>query len=376
MNRRERLMASLRGEAVDRPAISFYELNGLDQRPEDGDPFNIYSDPSWLPLLELTRARTDCIVLRAIERLGICTDPFLPFSRDEAWIEGGSRLTRRSFDAGGRSLTARTRRDPDLDTVWTTEHLLKGAEDLEALLSLPEIASPLNIDPSPVAAAEAVLGDAGIVGLDAPDPLCLAAALFDMAEYTVVAMCEGGLFRRLLDRMAAFLMPGIEAAAAALPGRLWRIYGPEYASPPYLPPQLFREYVLGYDKAIVDAIHRSGGYARIHCHGNLREILPDIAALGADALDPIEPPSQGDVELSYVRERYGEAMLLFGNLEASDIENLDQASFERRVAQALEEGTSGPGRGFVLMPSASPYGRKLSPLALRNYETIVRLAGA
>ena len=175
MNRRERLTASLRGEAVDRPAISFYELNGLDQRPLDDDPFNIFSDPSWLPLIELTRSRTDCIVLRAIEKLGISTDPFLPFARDEAWIEGGSRLSRRSLEVGGRLLTARTRRDPDLDTVWTVEHLLKGAEDLEALLSLPEAEPPLVIDTSPIAAAEAELGDAGLVGLDAPDPLCLAA---------------------------------------------------------------------------------------------------------------------------------------------------------------------------------------------------------
>ena len=41
MNRRQRLMATLRGEWVDRPAVSFYELNGLDEHPHDNDPFNI-----------------------------------------------------------------------------------------------------------------------------------------------------------------------------------------------------------------------------------------------------------------------------------------------------------------------------------------------
>ena len=46
--------------------------------------------------------------------------------------------------------------------------------------------------------------------------------------------------------------------------------------------------------------------------------------------------------------------------------------FERKVEQALAEGTAGEGRGFVLMPSASPYGRKLTPHTLRNYETMVR----
>jgi hypothetical protein len=96
--------------------------------------------------------------------------------------------------------------------------------------------------------------------------------------------------------------------------------------------------------------------------------------MGADGLDPIEPPPQGDVELSYVRQKYGKQLVLFGNLEASDIENLGTAEFEKKVARALKEGTAGKGRGFVLMPSACPYGRKLSDRALKNYEAMVRLA--
>jgi hypothetical protein len=64
-------------------------------------------------------------------------------------------------------------------------------------------------------------------------------------------------------------------------------------------------------------------------------------------------------------------MVLFGNLEASDIENLPTADFERKVLTALREGTAGEGRGFVLLPSACPYGRVLSPLAMKNYEKMV-----
>ena len=39
-------MATLRGDRVDRPAVSFYEINGLDENPADANPFNIYSHPS------------------------------------------------------------------------------------------------------------------------------------------------------------------------------------------------------------------------------------------------------------------------------------------------------------------------------------------
>jgi uroporphyrinogen-III decarboxylase len=102
-------------------------------------------------------------------------------------------------------------------------------------------------------------------------------------------------------------------------------------------------------------------------------ILDDIASMGADGLDPIEPPPQGDVELKYVRQRYGKDMVLFGNLEMSDVENLPTDKFAEKVKRAIAEGTSGSGRGFVLMPSACPYGRELSTLALRNYEKMIEV---
>ena len=130
--------------------------------------------------------------------------------------------------------------------------------------------------------------------------------------------------------------------------------------------------MVGYDAPLVKAIQRTGGFARIHSHGRLRLILDDIASTACDGLDPIEPPPQGDVTLAEVRERYGQQIVLFGNLEASDIEGLDAAAFEAKVRAAVDEGCGGPGRGFVLMPSSIPYGRVLSDRALRNFELMVR----
>jgi hypothetical protein len=366
-------MATLRGAPTDRPPFSFYELNGLDEITDDSDPFNIYSHPSWHPLLDLTREKTDRIVMRGVAYRSVQPDSIESIAETETYLQEGSRFTIHRVRTAGRTLISRTRRDPDVNTTWTEEHLLKDVDDLKALLEIPEPSPDGSVDISQVIEAEAVLGDTGIVMIDTPDPLCLAASLFDMAQYTVVAMTEQTLFHRLLERFASILLPKTEAVSAALPGRLWRIYGPEYASPPFLPPYLFREYVCRYVSPMIAAIHRHGGYARIHSHGNLRAILDDIAAMEADGLDPIEPPPQGDVTLSYVRQRYGKDMVLFGNLEASDIENLPTDQFSEKVKRALNEGTAGGGRGFVLMPSACPYGRVLSPLAMKNYESIVQL---
>lgn len=373
MTRRERLMATLNGKPVDRPPVSFYELNGVDENTCDNDPFNIYSHPSWCALIQLTREKTDRIVRRTPKIIDAKPSPMDVLTKHETYYKDGSRYVSTTIKAGKRTLTSLTRQDQDVNTVWTLEHLLKDVDDLKAYLNMPLEPFSGTIYTKEIFALEKELGETGIVMIDTGDPLCCAAQLFDMADYTIIAMTEQELFHRLMHRFATHIHAKTEAVAKALPGRLWRIYGPEYASEPYLPPNLFREYVVTYDKPMVDSIHHHGGFARIHSHGNLKNILDHIIATGAMGLDPVEPPGQGDVELKYVRGKYGDRLVLFGNLEVSDIETMPTANFVKNISTALSEGTSGTGRGFVLMPSACPYGRILSDLCLRNYEKIIEV---
>lgn len=375
MRPRERLMATLQGKPVDRPAVCFYEINGLDENPQDPDPFNIYTHPSWWPLIKLARERSDRIVMRSVPFPNPTgPDPLEERVTRAVWFEDGSRYERLSVRCDSRTLTGVTRRDPDVNTIWQVEHLLKEPADLEAFLALPLPPDPGQPDPSGVIEAEVALGDSGIVMIDTADPLCNAAGLFHLADFTVIATTEPRLFHRLLERFAVDLQTRAERISKALPGRLWRIYGPEYASPPYLHPRQFREFAARYDAPLVRAIQQNGGYARIHSHGNLRLILADILSTGCDGLDPIEPPPQGDVSLEEVRRRCGDQVVLFGNLEASDLENLPPEQFREKVHRALEEGSGG--RGFVLMPSSCPYGRRLTPRALANYQVMLEWTGS
>jgi uroporphyrinogen-III decarboxylase len=380
MNRRQRLMATLRGEPVDRPAVNFYEIGGFKVDPDDPDPYNVYNAADWRPLLQLAEEHTDIIRLMSPVRTR-SVDPSVPYSSDarreffteETVEEKDWRITRMTVTVAGRTMTQTTKRQRDLDTVWTTEHLLKDVDDLRAYLELPDEAFAESIDISPLEAEEAELGDKGIVMVDTEDPLCAAAALLSMEDYTVIALTEPSLFHCLLEKTAGYIHARTEQVSRDLPGRLWRIYGPEYATPPYLPPRLFDEYVVRYTGPMVRMIQANGGYARIHSHGRVRDVLDHIVGMGADALDPIEPPPLGDVHLRYVRQRYGDRLVLFGNIEVADIENLPTDRFREIVKRALDEGSAGAGRGFVLMPSAAPYGRTISATTMRNYETMVRL---
>jgi hypothetical protein len=374
-------MATMRGEPVDRPAVSFYEIGGFLIDPSDPDPFNIYHAPDWRPLIELAEERTDIIRLmspvreRSIDPTGSAAgERWGEFFQEETQNDGEARITRTQVTVVGRTLTQVARRDRQVNTVWTVEHLLKGAADVEAYLTVPDEVFAERIDIAPLEAEERALGERGIVMVDTEDPLCAAAALMSLEDYTVLAFTETALFHRLLEKMARRIQARTAGVSRLFPGRLWRIYGPEYASEPYLPPRLFGEYVVRYVEPMIREIHAYGGYARIHCHGRVRNILDMIAGMGADALDPIEPPPHGDVTLREVRERHGRQLVLFGNLEVADIEMLPTPRFAELVKRALDEGTAGEGRGFVLLPSASPYGRNLTPVTLSNYEAMVRCA--
>lgn len=378
MTGRERLMETLKGRPVDRPAVSFYEVGGLTMDPADPDPFNIYNDPSWQPLLELAEARTDLIRMRSPVRAhsheawNADETAAGEFFKTEHYLDNGRRMTRTVLTAGGRTMTSLTRRDRDVDTLWTVEHLLKSNEDVRAYLEVPNEAFAETIDVTPLVEEERRLGERGIVMVDTEDPLCAAATLFSMADFTIFAMTENALCHRLLAKCARTIQRRTEQVARQFPGHLWRIYGPEFATEPYLPPHLFDEYVVGYTSPMVKAIKESGGFARVHIHGRIRNVLDAVVQMGADAIDPIEPPPQGDVDLAFVRERYGQDLVLFGNLEIADIENAEPNNFEKLVRRALADGTHGDGRGFVLMPSACPYGRTLRERTMQNYETMVR----
>ena len=275
---------------------------------------------------------------------------------------------------GGRVLSSTRRRGPEMDTVWTTEHLLKSTEDIEAYLQLPDEFFADRIDVGKLIAADEELGDRGIVMVDTEDPICAVASLFRMEDFLTVALTEPKLFHRLLEKRCRPLYARTAQVSKDFPGHLWRVYGPEYAAEPFLPPRLFEEYVVRYTEPMVRMIRQHGGFARIHCHGRTRAILDMICEMGADAIDPIEPPPHGDVQLEFVRRRYGERLVLFGNIELSDIESMEPARFETLVAKTLADGTGGPGKGFVLMPSSAPNGRRITSQTMKNYETMVRLA--
>jgi len=111
--------------------VSFYELNGLDENPGNADPYNIYSDPSWLPLIQLARNRTDRIVMRGMS-FSPTPSPLDELTTVSEREENGQRVVTTTVRIAGHELHAVRTRSRDVNTWWEVEHLLKTPGDIEA----------------------------------------------------------------------------------------------------------------------------------------------------------------------------------------------------------------------------------------------------
>jgi len=359
LNSQQRLLNTLRRQPVDRVPISTYELVGWNWDAWENQ------QPAYRKLMQLIREKTDCLYM--------CSFP----ARNRAervtiseWDEGTRHVRRRVLHTPHGDLTATEYQEQGLNTVWRTERLLKTDEDVERYLSLPrDLEAP---DLSGFAVVLQRLGEHGIPLVDIADPICIVAELFEFGEFMMRAFTQTEQIIALLEHVAPSVYAHLDYLLEHGIGPLYRVVGAEYATPPYVPPAMFERFVVRYTTPMIERIHAHGQYARLHCHGRIRQVLPMIVEMGADALDPVEAPPTGDIELAEVKRLYGDHLCLFGNIQLRDLETLSAQDMRTLVRETIEAGK--PGGGFVIMPTASPINADLSPVTERNYRIFIETA--
>lgn len=75
-------------------------------------------------------------------------------------------------------------------------------------------------------------------------------------------------------------------------------------------PQMYRRFVLPYERRVFTAVHEMGGLARLHICGNTSKIIADMAESGADIID-----LDWMVDWAAAAELIGERVSLLGNFD-------------------------------------------------------------
>jgi len=361
MTSRERLMAVLKHEIPDRVPISTYELVGWDMNSWAN------KEPSYKALMNYIREKTDCMYMISVTTINryIKEHTYI-----EQWKEGKSTYVRTTIVTPKGDLTKLDRIDDDINTVWHIEPLVKNDEDLAKYFSIPDDLEPVDV--TPLEKEEKLLGDKGILMVDIADPLCIAAELFKFGHFLIKAFTEKNIFIKLLDKIFEQQMFFLKDMLKKGAGPLFRIVGPEYATPPYLYPEQFHDFVCHYDSKMIRLIHDYGRYARIHCHGRIRDVLRHIIEMEPDALDPIEAPPSGDVTLNEVKKLCGDKICLMGNIQLRDLEYESPERIREITIECMKAAKDGG--GYVIMPTASPINVPLSPVTEKNYFVFIETA--
>ena len=364
MTSKERLLAVLRGEIPDRVPISTYELNGYNT-----DSFE-NRQPSYARLMEFIRANTDCLYPLYVGVPNLREKEVQ--TTTENWDQGGQHMTRYTTHVGGRTLSTVQSHNDDVMTTWTREHTCKSVEDLLAYVSRPW--APGEPDFSALERAYNQLdGKHGIPMLDMGDPLCEVAGLFSMEDWTVLATTETDACVRAMDVLHERT---VETLRRVLKGPVkdcaWRICGAEYATPPFMAPELFARFFTPYDKVYCRMMREAGVFPRIHSHGRVGRVLDEIVKCDPVALDPVEPPPDGDITIAEIKKRTGNKLVLMGGVELKPLEAASGDFVEKLIRDLVAQGK--PGGNYVVMPTAAPINIPLAPKTEENYKRFINTA--
>ncbi len=370
---RRRLQTALAGGMADRVPINTYELAGRNSL----DWYN--NQPSYRRLMDYIREHTDCITnwnprtatdRYTCEERFLCSDYPIEIESNTEKFTQGERTTRICHTPKG-DLSCVAQTNADVYTTWQVEHWCKNTTDVDKALSVPY--QPAIYDASDLARVRAELGEHGLVMASVGDPAYMAADLMSFQDYMMWAFEENDHFARTVAIVAERVMENLRRQLDCCVVDVYRIVGPEYFTPPYLPPSMFERFVVPHVTKMVDLIHARGAKARIHCHGKIGQVLDLILQTGCDGIDPCEPPPDGDIELDEVKRRcQARGVSVWGNIELKLLEHGTPGEVRAEVRKIMSQAKAGG--AFVIMPTAAPINIPLSPATEANYRAFIEAA--
>jgi uroporphyrinogen decarboxylase len=170
-------------------------------------------------------------------------------------------------------------------------------------------------------------------------------ALLDMMERPEMA-------HYLFEQFTKFYCEDVTRALEATDGGFdiyceWSDYGTQRAL--LMSVAMFREFIAPYLKRLIDVVHRAGVKFMAHSCGAIRPLIPDLIALGADVLDPIQVAAQG-MEPAALKRDFGSRLAFHGAICTQRTLPFDTP---REVADAVVHrvATLGAGGGYILAAS-------------------------
>ena len=125
-----------------------------------------------------------------------------------------------------------------------------------------------------------------------------------------------------------------------------------FAGAGFLAPRHYEEFVLPYERLVVEQIKRQGVPVYTHTCGEIGDRLEQMVATGLDGIDTLDPPPLGSVDLEDAKARIGDRVFLKGNIDpVNTLLKGTVEQVERDVRWRLAVGSVGS--GYILSSACS-----------------------
>ena len=115
----------------------------------------------------------------------------------------------------------------------------------------------------------------------------------------------------------------------------------------------YREFVLPYEKRIINAIRQKGKHVYTHTCGSIGDRLELMRESNTSGLECLDPPPLGNVDLEIAFAQIGNDLFIKGNIDSvNSLLYGDDEKAEADVRQIIEIGKT-KGKGFILSTACS-----------------------
>ena len=278
----------------------------------------------------------------------------------EAMIKTASVLDRRNFEIKVFSVPPAG-----------SGRFLKSEDDLDAFMELPINDNPTAIGAELERLLPVYLGeraefplDMGCMMLDLGESIGVLYHAADLSEYPIWSLTRRSEVAAFLGRMQKHFLEKYRWCLERDLADIYFLVGSELAAPPMVSLEVFREWIVPFEKELIDLIHSYGKLVITHFHGQIRDLLPDFLAMAPDGLHTIEEPPIGNCPLEDAFQIVGDRITLIGTIQYDEFRALKPQEMRAEVRRVLDTAR---GHRFVLSPSAGPYHPELPAPMRDNY---------
>jgi hypothetical protein len=225
------------------------------------------------------------------------------------WTDG--TVLHRRLETPHGALTNTWRFEPETGADFEESHWWKDFDgEFDAVRAFVEDRH-YDVDPRDAAAAQAAVGEEGLVLQEIPEsPLKL---LYWLAGP------ENGIFwlSDHADRLAELFAIHTRRTLAYVRDLLDRtdvrlVLSNDNLDARLFPPAYFERHLLAHYRAVADLVHARGGWLWVHSCGRTRALAPWVARAGIDCLEGLTPPPVGDFPLDQAPALIGPRFLVEG----------------------------------------------------------------